>query len=272
LAAEKLSDNHVHSQFSWDAPKGDMEATCRRAVELGLPSVAFTEHVDWVRGPNALFDVAKYFEEVERCRAAFPGLRVLSGIEMGEPHRYRDEARELLSHGFERVLGSVHCVEWNGRQVDASERGFLTPEDSKVIFREYLRETLELLESDADFEVLSHLDYPKRYWPQEPSYDEHDYEEDFRTVLRAAAKRGVVLEINTTRGGLEVTSRGRVLRNLCPDGDVLRWWREEGGRAVCFASDTHAPDFLAAGFDLARQVAEAAGFKPQDDPEAFWVR
>src|SRR6478672_13755272 len=40
------SDHHVHTEWSWDAPDGSMERTCLRAVELGLPSVAFTEHAD----------------------------------------------------------------------------------------------------------------------------------------------------------------------------------------------------------------------------------
>ncbi|MFC7757916.1 hypothetical protein ACFQY4_07665 [Catellatospora bangladeshensis] len=33
---------HVHSEWSWDAYVGSMERTCARAVELGLPAVAFT--------------------------------------------------------------------------------------------------------------------------------------------------------------------------------------------------------------------------------------
>ena len=40
-------DNHVHSEYSWDALAGSMERTCERAVEIGLPSVAFTEHADF---------------------------------------------------------------------------------------------------------------------------------------------------------------------------------------------------------------------------------
>ena len=42
-------DGHVHSEWSWDALAGDLEATCARAVERGLPAVAFTEHVDHTR-------------------------------------------------------------------------------------------------------------------------------------------------------------------------------------------------------------------------------
>ena len=40
-------DDHVHSEWSWDTLTGNMERTCARAVEIGLPSVAFTEHVDF---------------------------------------------------------------------------------------------------------------------------------------------------------------------------------------------------------------------------------
>ena len=37
-----VADRHVHSEWSWDAAQGDMMATCARAVELGLPALAFT--------------------------------------------------------------------------------------------------------------------------------------------------------------------------------------------------------------------------------------
>ena len=259
-----LPDNHVHSQWSWDATYGDMDGTCRRAVELGVPSIAFTEHADWIRGDEWVFDLAAYFDCLERCRKAYPGLRILSGVEMGEPHRFPAEARALLAAGFDRLLGSVHCIEWEGRTTDASERGFLTPEDAPEMFRAYLGEVLAMVESDMPFQVLAHLDYPKRYWPDEPRFREAPYEAEFRAVLRAAARRDLVMEVNTTRG----RDPGRY---LCPGPLVLGWWREEGGRAVSFGSDAHSPEHVAAGFGYARDVATAAGFKPQADPLAFWT-
>jgi hypothetical protein len=41
------ADGHVHSEWSYDAPGGSMERTCARAVAMGLPAVAFTEHADY---------------------------------------------------------------------------------------------------------------------------------------------------------------------------------------------------------------------------------
>src|SRR5437879_12483238 len=89
------SDLHVHTQFSWDATSGDMEATCRRAVQIGLPAIAFTEHADFVDTVHPdlrPFDVPAYLSEIERCRSLFPRLRILSGVELGEPHRFAAEA------------------------------------------------------------------------------------------------------------------------------------------------------------------------------------
>jgi histidinol-phosphatase (PHP family) len=46
-------DSHVHSQWSWDALAGSMKGTCQRAVQIGLPAVAFTEHADFTLVPAA---------------------------------------------------------------------------------------------------------------------------------------------------------------------------------------------------------------------------
>ena len=85
-------DGHVHTEWSWDAAAGSMEQSCARAVELGLPSIAFTEHADFTRwvidpevgtrmrwwrpawlGPDGRFrppplDAAGYLACVQRCR------------------------------------------------------------------------------------------------------------------------------------------------------------------------------------------------------------
>jgi len=119
-----------------------------------------------------------------------------------------------------------------------------------------------MIDGGQPFEALAHLDYPKRYWPEgAPPYVERDYEAEIRAVLRAAARSGRVLEVNTTRGD-----------RLCPDLTVVRWWREVGGQAVQYGSDAHDPDKVAAGFRVATQMVEAAGFRPARDPVALWRR
>lgn len=125
-------DGHVHSQFSWDAAAGDMEATCARAAAIGLRSLAFTEHVDftrWARQGEPLpehyrghvdvdgrfladpLQVDAYLDCIQRCRDRFPGLRILTGIELSEGHWHPEATRAVLAAGsFARVLGSVHAL------------------------------------------------------------------------------------------------------------------------------------------------------------------
>lgn len=242
-----------------------MEDSCRRAIEIGLPAIAFTEHADWaiVHQNQHPVDIHGYLDAVERCRARFPNLRILTGVELGEPHRFRKETEAMLAAGpLDQVLGSVHSIDYGGGKIDASQFRRREGIDFPAAVRAYFGEVLAMVETDLPFETLAHIDYPKRYWPEgAPPYREKDYEEDIRAVLAAAARTGRVLEVNTTRGEC-----------LCPDITVVRWWRQAGGRAVQYGGDAHQPDKVAEGFKVATQMVESAGFKPARDPVSVWRR
>jgi len=256
---------HVHTEWSWDAPRGHMERSCERAIEIGLPALAFTEHADWAlvhEGQHSV-DILGYLDAVERCRAKFKGLRILTGVELGEPHLFPRETAEVLAAApLDHVLGSIHSVRIGGELIDASQFRKKEGLDFPNAVREYFRETLAMVDSDQPFETLAHIDYPKRYWVDGAApYREGDYEEEIRAILASAVRSGRVLEVNTTRGSI-----------LCPDITVVRWWRELGGQAVSFGADAHQPDKVGEGFDLATQMVQAAGFKPAKDPMALWRR
>lgn len=274
------SDSHVHSEWSWDASEGSMERTCARAVELGLPSVAFTEHADmtgWTvpndasipaqwkaRVTEGVFvpppiDLEGYRESLDRCRSRFPGLRIYSGVELSEPHWHADLSASLLGVGhFERILASVHSarlVSGRGFSEVSSNFGDQTPDQ---VMRDYLMEAVRLVEEFDDFEVLAHIDYPVRYWPENARpYNPNDYQDEHRHVLRLLADAGKVLELNT---------------KVPLHPSVLTWWHQEGGQSITFASDAHDPAALARGFSSAVHMAEAAGFRPGPDPLGIWRR
>jgi histidinol-phosphatase (PHP family) len=269
------ADSHVHTEWSWDARKvGSMDATCARAVEIGLPAVAFTEHVDFtpfragflvqehgdfvsdgiLTAPE--LDVDGYFACVERCRARFPDLVILTGIEVGQPHLHAREVDALLAKGtFDRVLGSLHCIPDGDAFAEPWE---LIPRYSAAdVFRSYLREIPRVVAGSEAFSAFAHIDYPLRSWPREAApFDPHDFEDDLRDALRALAVGERALEINT-RLPLHPT--------------VLRWWREEGGRAVTFGSDAHMAHLVGHGFEQAGRVARTHGFTPSSRPEAPWT-
>ncbi len=261
------ADLHLHSEWSWDAPQGGMEESCRQARAAGLRVVAFTEHADYTAiAGGARLDVPGYLDAVARCRRQFPDLTIWSGVELGEPHRFRAEAAAVLdAGGFDWVLGSLHCVEVQGKLVESSELGrdpVVAPGD---LMRAYFGELLALIRGPVRFQVLAHLEYPKRYWPAGwAPYDPGDYQEEIRGVLAAAAAAGLVLELNTSRGQDPE-------RRMCPAPVVLRWWREAGGRAVSLGSDAHQPAWVAGGFALAQDVVAAAGFAADQARLGLWA-
>jgi histidinol-phosphatase (PHP family) len=268
----------VHSEFSWDTgPDASMWQACERAVELGLPAISFTEHVDftsWAPGDVPLHDghrprapgwyapvdVEEYLESVERCRDAFPGLRVRSGIETGEPHLFAGSVAGVLAQGdFDRVLGSLHSVVREGELVGVG-KVIRWGEDPYDVVREYFGELLAMVEGSSVFEVLAHCDFPRRYWPRHhrAGYAERDFEDEYRAVFAALAASGRALEVNTTSPLASV--------------ELLGWWREAGGERVSFGSDAHVPWRVGQRFADAVAVADAAGFRPGDDPADLYRR
>ncbi|MHB1526091.1 MAG: histidinol-phosphatase HisJ family protein [Candidatus Dormibacteria bacterium] len=266
-AAADGADLHVHTEWSWDAIDGSMEESCRRATVAGLGAVAFTEHADYsaIAG-GAKLDAVGYLECLERCRRKFPALKIWSGVELGEPHRFPEEASALLAPGgFDLVLGSVHCIEAAGALVDLSQLGGPQLAAPETAMRAYFQELLDLLHGAVEFHVLAHLEYPKRYWPAGwPPYSSRQYRSELQAVLEAAVERGVVLELNTSSGIDPI-------RGLCPSAEVVGWWKQAGGRAVALGSDAHRPDRLGAGFRVAREVLEGAGFVASGARWGLWL-
>ena len=262
------ADLHVHSEFSWDAPRGAMVASCQRALALGLQVVAFTEHADYSDlAGGARLDVAGYLEAIAHCRREFPRLSVWSGVELGEPHRFPREASSLLSQGrFDLVLGSVHSVISAGSVLEFSELGQESDSDPRQLMRAYFEELRQLIEGPVEVQVLAHLEYPKRFWLAGwPPYDPQAYRAEILTVLEAAARHDLALELNTSRGGDPVWALG-------PGPTVIGWWRDVGGRQLSVGSDAHDPSAVAAGFLLAGQVAASTGFVPSTARLGMWTR
>lgn len=266
----------MHSEWSWDARRvGSMDATCARAVQAGVASIAFTEHVDFtpfragflveefgdlvsggvLTAPE--LDVEGYLDAVQRCRVKYPQLVILTGVEVGQPHRHGKELAALLAAGgFDRVLGSLHCL--------PDDDGFAEPWElfphhpAADVLRRYLEEIPRVVAGSEAFTAFAHIDYPVRSWPEDAEpFNARDFEDELRHALRVLADGDRALEINT---------------RLPLDPVILRWWHQEGGRLVTFGSDAHQPHLVGTGLAAAGQLARAEGFQPDRRPGAPWTR
>lgn len=279
------ADSHVHSEWSWDTggPSSDaagrMRATCVQAARIGLSTVIFTEHLDiprtWRATPDDLMahqrgmldpeglvdfpvlDVAGYLASIEELRKEFPDLRILTGVEFGQPHLFEREAAALLDlRTLDRVNGSLHTLDMGSGRAEPNTLFREYPADD--VMSAYLAEIPRMVNGSDIFDTFTHIDYAVRLWPaaEVGPFDPRRFEDGFRSAMRAIADSGRALELNT--------------RRLWPW--IPQWWSEEGGRAVTFGSDAHTPEAVAANFPEAVAMAEHFGFRAGRQPEAFWQR
>jgi histidinol-phosphatase (PHP family) len=177
---------------------------------------------------------------------------IISGVELGEPHWHGTAVGRLLHAGqFKRVLGSLHCLP-TGQPILYGHR------PAGDVVREYLAEITRLIETSDAFSVLAHINYPLRSWPAAAGpFDINGFQDEFRHALRALARSGRALEINTS-GPLHP--------------EIVRWWREAGGTSVTFGSDAHDPTRMAFRFAEAAAIAEASGFRSGRHHCDYWRR
>jgi len=246
-----MFDTHVHSHHSPDS-QAPIEALARAAIARGLRGLTLTEHAEWYPEDPAygFLDMDTYLSELEAVRANVQGeIQVLAGLEMGNPHEFPDEAKALIAaYPLDLVIASVHWIEGEpGWERVAFGEGLTET------YERYLREVVAMV-SQADFDVLGHLDLVRRdSWalfhrtiPLDGFMDLIDQ------ILCQLIAQQRALEINTSglRNGLGST---------LPDLQILQRYRELGGELVVFGSDSHRPDDLGYGFEVARGLMKAIG-------------
>jgi histidinol-phosphatase (PHP family) len=245
-------DYHMHTRFSPDS-KAAMSDMCAAAVARGIPEIGFTEHYDLHpdENPRDWLNLDRWAEELEHCRSEFAGrLIIRAGIEIGEPHLFAHEARQMLArYPFDYALGSLHWVgSGNVFMADYFER---TPEEA---FGSYFEE-LERMTRTGEFHILSHLDVPVRTaFGIYGSYNPVPFETLIRPVLRNCIDRGIALEINA--GTLR-----RSAAILTPGPPILEWYAEMGGLHLTLGSDAHRAEHVGSGLDAALAAARTAGLR-----------
>jgi histidinol-phosphatase (PHP family) len=234
-------DYHVHSTYSVDCAV-PMEASCRAAIAAGVTEIAFTDHLDHEPADPGCgyYRPDDYLRELDENRARFAGeLTVLRGVEIDFNDRIAEQVeRFVASHGseYDFVIGSVHY-------------GFA----GAIIFPEYFADRtldevflpyfdqVEKAVATGWFDVIGHLDLPKRYAPKtHRHYDPLRYRERLLPIFDAMIANGVGFEINTS--GLR-----QAPKTSMPGPSVVRWYVERGGSLITTGTDSHAAQTVGAG-------------------------
>lgn len=233
-----ITDLHIHTHFSCDS-EADMEAYVKAAVDQNVHVICFTDHVDMNKNDYGYqyYDVDQFFTKLNPIKEKYSqAVRVLSGIEFGEPHLYSDALRNLLTKPYDYIIGSIH---WVGDLFPCREvRERYSP---KEFYTLYWNEILKAVKQGG-FNALGHMDFPKRY------YGEIYYKEDMMNeIFKYLLEKDMVIEINTS-------SLRKGHPQTMPGMELLEIYKNNGGRYVTVGSDAHEVKDLAADYKTAKKL------------------
>lgn len=253
------SDFHIHSDFSSDCDSS-MEEMTNQAINLGLKTICFTDHVDYDYPKDYkysfVFDIDKYLDKLKLMKEKYKAeIEILTGVELGLQTHVIDSMNMLISsHSFDFIIGSIHLVDrmdpyyphyWEGK----------TEEEGIIRCFEAIKECCE---SYQGFNVCGHLDYIVRYAPSSKvEYREYHYpyyEDVIDEILKVLLKH---------QKGIEVNSSGYKygLGHPHPKTEILKRYKELGGEIITIGSDAHKPEHLSYDFDLISELLKSLGYE-----------
>jgi len=216
------------------------------AIKKGVNVICFTDHIDYNandmgRGyykANEFFNNFWYLKEKYEAE-----LTLLCGIEFSEPHLHQAQLAEYAKLPYDYILGSVHF--WYKDMFPTQMIEAKIPVE--VCYKHYWDEVLSAVKAGG-FDVIAHLDFPKRY------YGELQFDtEILHEICREMVKNNICLEINTS--SLRRNSTGSM-----PDREILSIYKSCSGKYVTIGSDAHNPRDLAADIAYAKNLIDYFGF------------
>ena len=254
---EGFSDCHTHSFFSHDSVC-DPEDTMHAAQANKLAAFAITDHCDieFCRKQDVRTTVCQSAAAAKALHMTASGLRVLSGVEMGEAIWYEDAAADVLKAAhYDVVIGSVHAVRYPGYAMPYSQIDFsqFSEQEKDAFLAAYFDDLLEMAQT-ADFDILAHLTCPLRYicGKYHRSVVLTPYQQKIDAILKTVVEKGAALEVNTS-GFHEPEPY------LMPDLPIVKRYLSFGGTLLTLGSDAHQADCVANGFAQAAKMLKSIG-------------
>lgn len=262
-----MTDCHTHTAVSPDG-YDNAEATYRQACRLGLKAVAVTEHVEANRpyGPENYttvhtsdehyfynHDIFNRSMEVNSgiIKKADSDTLFINGVELGQAtHNF--EFADLIADDerTDFIIGSMHELR------NRDDFAFLNYHelDINAVLDEYFDEILQLCRWGR-FDTLGHLTYPLRYICGDAGTDVNMtvFHDKIREIFRELASADKGLEINTS--GLR-QKYGKTF----PDAELLKLYREYGGKIITLGSDAHRTCDIGKGISEGAEMASCLGF------------
>jgi histidinol-phosphatase (PHP family) len=250
-------DAHLHTDQSPDSTV-PIDVYAARAVELGMPEICITDHVDFDPRDPA-YEYTRYEDRERTVRSAAErwareGVQIRFGVELTYNRRWEDDVRShLRRYRYDYTIGSVH--DWPESPFWPSRvRAWTESRPLDEIVAPYYDQIIGAAQSGL-FDTIGHLDVVKRYLhPYVTAADLAQRPELQEPALRAIIEAGVSLEVNSS--GLRYPGA-----ETYPSATAVARYRELGGERVVVGSDAHSRGSFAARLDESYGHLRAAGFE-----------
>ena len=267
-----LIDCHLHTNNSPDSLAQPIDM-CNSAIEKGISIITITDHCEM----NKYYErynkvVNNSFNDANKLKNNFDNLKVLCGVEMGQPMQNIKGSEEMLSsYDFDFVLASLHnppadcpyplCKdeEENPNYVEAflsKDYAYLkyTEDTALKIFTDYFEEMYKTVKW-GKFDSLAHITYPLRYCKGEQGIqvDMNKLKPIITDIFKEIIKKDIALELNS--GGLR-----NPIKEISPNLELVKLYKDCGGKLVTLGADAHTPQHVAAGITDSIDLLKAAGF------------
>ena len=266
-----FTDYHVHTEFSDDSDYL-MEDVIKDAITMKMDEICFTDHVDYgikrdfddPRGmhyrkggpgepekmPLANVDYPKYFEKIEFLRKKYPEIVIKQGMEFGIQMHTIDLYQKLFDkYSFDFIILSCHQVEDKEFWTQDVQKGRTQQEYNE----RYYQEILDVIKNYKDYSVLGHLDLISRYDENGP-YPFEKIKPMIQEILEIVIKDEKGIEVNTS-------SHRYGLKDSQPSRDILKLYKELGGKIITIGSDSHKIEHLGAYINEAKELLKELGFE-----------
>lgn len=264
------ADYHTHNYLCRHA-EGRLVEYAATAVQRGVAEIGFSDHApmptdgydEW---RMLLNELPEYLEMAEEAKKKFPDYTIRVALEVDFLPGQEDWVRDLSErYHWDYLMGSVHYLE-NGWDIDnPAKKDLWAQSDINSIWKRYF-ERLTLAAESGLFNIIGHIDLPKKF-NYRPTCDCTSL---YRNFLKAAAKTGTAIEINTAGWDKEC-------KEAYPSFDILSMAHTEDV-PLTFGSDSHSPHSVGNYFDKALSLARQAGYthsirlsgrKPSSHPLPF---
>ena len=255
-----IQNLHAHTTFC--DGKDTPEELVHEAIRMDMDSLGFSSHAplagqgDWNMAPE---DVPRYRAEILSLRERYTGrLEIFLGLE-------QDYYSPPPGDGWDYLIGSVHCVEKDGRLLPVD----YLPEDFVRGVRQYYGGDYYAFAEDyyrlvggvaerTGCQIVGHFDLITKFNEGDRLFDTSHprYRNAALDALDRLAERDVIFEINT--GAM---SRGYRSAPY-PSPALLRAMRERD-LPLCITSDCHDRSHLLYAFPQAAGLARSCGYREQ---------